>query len=97
MWENGTVGTGFAQGVALGLAFRKALYYVRPMPMTPLDRKVILLQKGVTLDAIARKLRRKRSISTISRVIAGRQYRQGEEIRKVTAQLVGVSLAQMFG
>jgi transcriptional regulator with XRE-family HTH domain len=67
------------------------------MPMTPLDRKILLLQKGVTLDDIAQKLRRKRSISTISRVISGKQAREVEEIQRVAAGLAGVPLEQMFG
>lgn len=65
--------------------------------MTVLERKVLLLQKGVTLRGIARKLRRKRSLSTISRVVCGKQEREGDEIRRVASMLAGVSCRRMFG
>lgn len=63
--------------------------------MTPLDRKIALLRRGITLDRIAAALPERRSISHISYVIAGK--RRSPTIEAAVAKLAGVRRAVMFG
>ena len=69
--------------------------------MTPMDRKILLLKRGVTLQHVQRALRAGgkplRSTSTISRVITGKQTADCHAVQEAVAVLCGVSRRQMFG
>ncbi len=66
------------------------------MPMSPIDRKVRLIQRGVTLAQIQASLEGdKPTLSHIAYVVRGE--RGSKRVQRAIAKLMGVSVSQAFG
>ena len=66
------------------------------MPMSPMDRKVRLLERGVTLEKIRETVEGKKpTIGHIAYVVRGE--RTSKRIQKTIARLLGVSVLEAFG
>jgi lambda repressor-like predicted transcriptional regulator len=64
------------------------------MPLSPLDRKIELLRKGVTMSGIARELDPPVSPNHVHKVVAGE--RRSPRIEQAIADVIGLPVAEVF-
>lgn len=64
------------------------------MPLSPLDIKVELIRKGVTMSAIARELEPPVSANHVSKVVAGE--RRSPRIEAAIAEKIGRAVDEVF-
>ena len=64
------------------------------MAMSPIDRKVELLRKGVSMSEIARELDPPVSLNHVSRVVAGE--RRSPRVEAAIAEAIGLPLDAVF-
>lgn len=64
------------------------------MPLTPLDRKVALLRKRMTMSEIARRLKPPVSPNHVSKVVAGE--RRSPRVEAAIAEAIGLPVGRVF-
>lgn len=64
------------------------------MPLTPVDRKIALIRKGVRMSEIAKRLDPPVSVNHVSKVVAG--DRRSPRIEEAIADAIGLPLRRVF-